>query len=150
MFSHCLHTLHYSLYSRFTEMWTSRQVDRKTCAKTSTKVNSKIVVQTSVVQKINLRQHIVSFRERFLASLGKKLRMKKERSRNWKIWSQNRDRDGYGTTKLPATSSMDTDTKSTENTGWIPSDFVINPNDVESKLSQINIHKATGPDGLPD
>jgi len=63
-------------------MWTSRQVDRKTCAKTSTKVNSKIVVQTSVVQKINLRQHIVSFRERFLASLGKKLRMKKERSRN--------------------------------------------------------------------
>ena len=32
----------------------------------------------------------------------------------------------------------------------LPSDFSINLNDVERKLSQINIHKAPGPDGLPN
>ena len=32
----------------------------------------------------------------------------------------------------------------------LPSDFSINSNDLERKLSQINIHKAPGPDGLPN
>ena len=32
----------------------------------------------------------------------------------------------------------------------LPSDFSISSNDVERKLSQINIHKAPWPDGLPN
>ena len=32
----------------------------------------------------------------------------------------------------------------------LPSDFSVSINDVERKLSQINIHKVPGPDGLPN
>jgi len=32
----------------------------------------------------------------------------------------------------------------------VPYEFTISQADVECKLSQINVHKASGPDGLPD